>query len=373
MKQLPVSKSPEQRIRVLITGPDLQTSVGGVQTHINLFLSAFDQNSHVDIRFFRTSLGLYKSESNRNKVLRFLRTAIPFVKAAKHCDVVHLNSSFGTNPILRDWLYGIIATYIARKPVILQFHGGLAADVPLFRSNVVRSLFRKTLCRFSRILILSKPQRRSFQDLFHNVPNTIVPNFVDIPSSPRDPKDLSLVRFLFMARISKDKGIREIIEASEALQQAGFDFEVLFYGDGPDAEWLERKLDSLDGNSKMKFRGRVDGNEKVAAFESSHALLLPSTHREGFPYGILEAFSYNMPAVATDVGAIAEIIEPGVNGFILYEPITKNLIKSMQYFLEKPTEIQRMGINARKKALQKYSLQALQRSFCELYRLAARE
>jgi glycosyltransferase involved in cell wall biosynthesis len=83
----------------------------------------------------------------------------------------------------------------------------------------------------------------------------------------------------------------------------------------------------------VSFRGWISEAEKAALYSGADLLLLPS-HEEGVPYVIVEAMAAGLPIIATPVGAIPEVIEEGINGFLInpgdYEALAQRIVRLCQ-------------------------------------------
>jgi glycosyltransferase involved in cell wall biosynthesis len=304
-------------VKILITGPSLDSFAGGIQTHIQNFLDAFKHHKFIKMQFFPVTLGLYKAESWAPKIARNLRHIKPFMKAAKYSDIVHLNSTFDSRSIIRELVYLGLVLFLLKKKVILQFHGGRPVDVKMLSNPIVRKVLQYALSKCSHILILSSIQASQFSEYFNNIPYTVVPNFINSNHvTIHNKKERSFVKFLFMARIEEAKGVKEIIEAASLLASKGRDFKIIFCGNGPLKDWLRTSIRELGLTNIVSYVGHVSGDLKEKTLSMVDVLLLPSRY-EAFPYTILEAFKYSLPVISSPSGAISDIIDDGENGFIV--------------------------------------------------------
>ena len=120
---------------------------------------------------------------------------------------------------------------------------------------------------------------------------------------------------LFVGRMMWYKGIRLIIEAVEILHGSGFDFRMVFVGDGNDlnnakALVRDRKLEDL-----VHFAGRVNDREELRAYYTRGDLfLLPSTY-DNAPLVVQEAAACSCPALVVRGSSASEVIEDGVTGY----------------------------------------------------------
>lgn len=160
----------------------------------------------------------------------------------------------------------------------------------------------------------------------------VKPNFVDfLPPIAVDRTD-----FLFVGRLSAEKGIDTLVAASRMVEAAG----VLVAGTGPEAELL-------NAVPNIRALGALTGDQVREAMGGAVALVLPSIWYENFPRTLVEAFGCGLPVIASRIGALAELVEDGVTG-LLFEPGDPvSLADSMRWALEHPAEIAVMGKAAR--------------------------
>ena len=96
----------------------------------------------------------------------------------------------------------------------------------------------------------------------------------------------------------------------------------------------------------------------LAAYRKADLLVLPSRH-DPFPTVIREAMFFGLPCVATDIWAMAEMIQDGVTGYLVPPESPERLAQGMERILRDPVLQQSMGIAARKRAEQRFSWQAV--------------
>jgi glycosyltransferase involved in cell wall biosynthesis len=138
---------------------------------------------------------------------------------------------------------------------------------------------------------------------------SVVSNFVP------DEGPYSLPReryFLYVGRLAAEKGLPVLIKAFADLQSE----TLIIIGDGPQRQVLEEQSFL---HSNIRFLGKKNKTEVMDFLGHCTALVFPSICYEGMPYTILEAFSMGTPVIASNLGAMAEMIKDGYNGF-LFEP-----------------------------------------------------
>lgn len=160
----------------------------------------------------------------------------------------------------------------------------------------------------------------------------IKPNFVDFDVPPECDRE----GFLFVGRLSTEKGIETLIEAAGQLD--GIAIRVA--GTGPEANLLV-------GAPRVEALGALSGDAVRERMSSSVALVLPSIWYENFPRTLVEAMACGLPVIASRIGALADLVEDGVSG-LLFEPgNATDLAAKLAWARDNPGEIRAMGIRAR--------------------------
>lgn len=162
--------------------------------------------------------------------------------------------------------------------------------------------------------------------------------------------------FLFVGRLSKEKGIDTLIKIFNNLPHVKLDI----IGSGELELDLKRKA-----NSNITFHGKQERGFIKQKLLKTKALLFPSICYEGLPNTIIESFSSGTPVIANNIDNINEIIEDNFNGEILNFKIDKVTIKKIDEFDKKDlTEYQ---INSRNTYLSKYTHEANFKNLHQIY------
>lgn len=153
--------------------------------------------------------------------------------------------------------------------------------------------------------------------------------------------------FVFVGRLVRDKGIRELVRAFSKLYRQCKHIRLFVVGG------LEQKLDSLDEETltllqKHEAIYAVGFQQDIRPYlAASDALVFPS-YREGFPNVVLQAGAMGLPAIVTDISGCNEIIQNGVNGIIIPSRDENILYEAMEWFYEhQHEEIKEMAKHAR--------------------------
>jgi glycosyltransferase involved in cell wall biosynthesis len=158
-----------------------------------------------------------------------------------------------------------------------------------------------TLTEFARSRFLASSMAAA-GDRLRLLPNFIFDPGEGLPAGER--KDF----FLFVGRLSREKGAHVLLEAFAGLP----DTRLLIIGDGPDREQLEETYRSF---ANIVFAGKKPRVEVLKCLKECRALVFPSIWYEGLPFSIIESFSTGTPVLASAIGAMQELIRDGYNGF----------------------------------------------------------
>lgn len=155
--------------------------------------------------------------------------------------------------------------------------------------------------------------------------------------------------FVFIGRINNEKGIDELLQAYDLLI-SNKNRHLILVGDTEDYKLKEYKTDKIH---KVGYQNDIRPYLSV-----SNVLVLPS-YREGFPNVVLQAASFGLPSIVTNINGSNEIVKHKYNGYICKAKDTNSLLESMQYCLENKTELEQWGIYAKKYVTSKFSNQVI--------------
>jgi glycosyltransferase involved in cell wall biosynthesis len=162
--------------------------------------------------------------------------------------------------------------------------------------------------------------------------------------------------FLFIARLLRDKGVVEFVDAAHKLRQdlPNVRFQLLGPIDPGNRTAVRRaELDSWIKEGVIDYLGVTDDVRPFIA--AATAVVLPS-YREGMPRVLLEAGAMARPAIASDVPGCRDIIENGVNGYLCAVRDPLSLATAMRRMAELPAARRlAMGDAARRRVQEEFS------------------
>tara|TARA_R100001143_G_scaffold63603_3_gene73739 strand:- start:9981 stop:11189 length:1209 start_codon:yes stop_codon:yes gene_type:complete len=195
----------------------------------------------------------------------------------------------------------------------------------------------------------------------------IKPNFLKDPCIEDDDLEISpekLNRFLFLGRISHEKGIEDLIRC---WMERSIPAELWIAGDGPLKKKLQKKT---KGEKSIKWLGQCEKKDILKLLSNSKALLFPTKWYEGMPLIILEAMSMGCPVISSDIGNPKNMIDHKING-LLFEPgKMAELYKNISWIIRNPKNSKRLGDNARKKYEELYTPEKNYNTLISIYEKA---
>lgn len=226
-------------------------------------------------------------------------------------DVIHLTTS-GRLSFIRDY----VLMRVMRKhniPCIYHLHFGRIPQIVANQSIEYR-LFMKTLSKACKVIAIDPKTFECLRKEFPNVESVYIPNPVEKNEILQ--KSLEMKKeILFVGWVIKEKGIEELICAWSCIQQNFPDYTLHFIG--PYNNEYKKYLYDTYNMKNVVMEGELSHEETLQRIHECTAMVLPS-YSEGFPNVILEAMMARKAIVATNVGAIPEMLS-GEAG-ILIEP-----------------------------------------------------
>lgn len=172
--------------------------------------------------------------------------------------------------------------------------------------------------------------------------------------SQKQPPD-KRVKFLLIARLLRDKGIYEYVEAARLIKKNHPEviFQLAGYLDKNPSATTQEEVLSWQIGGVIEFLGRL--SDVQSAIEQCSVYVLPS-YREGTPRSVLEAMSMSRPIITTDVPGCRETVIEGENGYLVPVKSASSLADEMEKFIINPDLIQKMGQRSREIAEEKYDV-----------------
>lgn len=343
-------KATGAKVTVLSPSDNRDVRLELLNMGIDHFVYSLDRTGFNPLKDARTTLELWR-------VLRILRPTHVITTAAKP-------STFG---VLAASRAGVRCIYPLITGLGYAFTGKSLKQRIL--SAVLSKLYKLAFHRARRV-VFQNPDDRAFMTSRGIVPaaKTVVVNGdgVDLQHFLCVPLPPGPVVFVMIARIIKEKGVLEYVEAARRLQaRRGTEFRALLVGpfdENPTAIRPSELHDSLH-NSPVEYLGEVEDVRSVLA--NAHVFVLPS-YREGLPRTNTEALATGRAIITTDVPGCRQTVVNYQNGLLVPSKSAEALADAMQVFLDDPSLCEKMGAVSRTLAETKFSVATVNREMLGL-------
>jgi len=299
--------------RVLMVGPT-PPPTGGVATQVALLLSS-SLKTEYSLLHFDPEMPSVRSGARPpipQRLLASFRMMARYLGAlhSKRIQVVHLHASSFPG-VYEKALMAILAKLLRRKAV-LHLHGGAFQDS--WRKSRAKWAISWCLAVPDSVVVLSEGWAKITQAIAPNATIDVVPTSIRAGRyGPSLPADGDAVQVLFLGWVIRAKGVFDLADAVARIRAEVPPFEVHVVGDGVDREALQRTIMELSLAGRIRVHGWQDEEKKIRFLQTADLFVLP-TYAEGLPVALLEAMAAGLPVITTPVGAIPEVVTPGVHG-----------------------------------------------------------
>ena len=263
-------------------------------------------------------------------------------------------------------IYGGLACRLMKIPYIVNITGlgtGLAEGG--FKQKLLVKLYQVAVKSADCVFFQNQSDRQFF--IAHRIrykKDGLLPGsgvnlekYVPIPYPEEDK-----IVFTYIARVMKAKGIDEFLTAAKAIKQEypNAEFHICgFYEDD-----YKEIIENAEETGIVKYHGQVSDVRPYEAI--SHCIVLPTYHPEGISNVLLEAAACARPLITTNRHGCKEVVDDGVNGYLIRERDSQDLLEKMRKFMELPWEVRRdMGLAGRAKVEKEFDRQIVVQKYIE--------
>lgn len=242
---------------------------------------------------------------------------------------------------------------------------GTAVENPGMAQKLSVLLYKYAFRNVQRIFFQNEENRQFFID--HGIDisaGMIIPGSgvnLERYSYQEYPSD-GVIRFAFISRIMKEKGIDQYLDAAAAIKKkhANTEFHVCGFCE-PE---YDGRLQEEHKKGIVNYHGMI---RDVKGFMGEmHCIIHPSYYPEGLSNVLLEACATGRPIITTDRSGCREVVDDGVNGYMIPCQDTRALIKAIEKFIELDWNLKRrMGEEARAKVEREFNRQIVVERYVE--------
>ncbi len=247
-------------------------------------------------------------------------------------------------------IYGAIACRAMKVPCVANITGlGTAVENAGMTQKIAILLYKYAFTKIKKVFFQNTSNMQFFID--HKI---AIGKHGLLPGSgvnlqrfiPLEYPDENKTEFAFISRIMKEKGIDQYLEAAEYIRKKYPD--TVFHVCGFCEQAYEEKLKELQEKGIIVYHGMV---RDICAFLSNvHCTIHPTYYPEGLSNVLLESCASARPIITTNRPGCREVVDDGVNGYVVTEKDSADLVEKIEKFLLLPYEQKKeMGLNGRKK------------------------
>jgi galacturonosyltransferase len=247
-------------------------------------------------------------------------------------------------------VYGGMACAILKIPYIANITGlGTAVENPGILSIITTTLYKYALKKASKVFF----QNQSNLQFMKNK-KIVKDNYDLLPGSgvnlkqylPLEYPKGDIVNFIFVARVMKEKGIDQYLDAAEYIYRKYPNTR--FHICGSCSEEYKEILEQQKYSECVIYHGAV--KDMIPIYEMSSCTVHPTYYPEGMSNVLLESSACMRPIITTDRPGCEEIVDDGINGYVVQEKNSADLIEKIEKFLQLSSEQKKqMGLRGREK------------------------
>lgn len=262
---------------------------------------------------------------------------------------------------LKCVLYGMVAAFFGQVKVRVNAITGLGY---IFTAKSIKARVLKPIVwfvmklllrsKYSKVIVQNKDDYKFLHD------NRLVEESalflirgsgvnIDLFSPKHWNKNDEALTVLMATRLLVDKGVREYVQTAEKIHAANKNVSFLLAGEpdfGNPSSVTTEEVGKWEASGVVQLLGHVGQIDKL--LKSVDIVVLPS-YREGLPRILIEAAAFSLPIVTTDVPGCREIVEHGVNGYLVPVNSVDPLVDSIVILLESSSLRKKMGRAGRAK------------------------
>ena len=290
--------------KVIMVGPGREVK-GGISTVVNSYYE-LGLEEKVKMRYIASM----EDGNNIKKMIIAINSYVRFSWYVREYDIVHVHMAAQASFTRKSFF--IKKAKKEGKKIIIHQH---SADFDVFyfkqsdrkKQKKIKDIFALA----DIVIVLSEEWAKFFGDNICDPQKIVILyNGVIIPKYIKE--DYTDRNVLFLGRLGERKGSYDLLKAIPDILKEVPDAHFYLGGDGDIAQ-SKKIIDENDLNGCVELLGWVRDEEKEMYLKKCSTFILPS-HHEGMPMSVLEAMSYGLATISTNVGGIPQIIENRVNG-----------------------------------------------------------
>lgn len=361
----------KDKIKVLLVSPYSARKVGGIGTWSRSVIDAFTENDSISILYQNTKSFLkFIPQSAISRLFKGITDTITIITKfffnclLKRPDVVHYTSS--ASWALRKDLIAIRIAHLFKIPFVIHWHFGRIPEIIEEKGAEYNKLKKVSKLVSQSIAIDKKSYDALVQDGIENacyIPNALPENVLEA-SENRVGGLRKKGTVLFVGHVLKTKGVYELVRSCVNVPEVK---QLLIAG--PYSDEIQKELQTIAAEREdgkwLCFLGEIAREQVFEYYRKCTVFALPS-YTEGFPYVVLEAMAFGCPIIASDVGAIPQLITPKT-GILIPAKDEKQLTKAIDILVNNEFKSSELGDNAKQEVILHYSTNMVMKQYEQVW------
>jgi len=301
---------------------------------------------------------------NLRKIILILKYFfIICVHSFKSYDLVYYSPAIKGFAFYRDFLL-LLPLKFTRKKIVIHLHGkGIANSAS---KNGIDKILYKLFFMGTSVICLSERLTYDVNDVFTGS-IYIVNNGIEEIDYPERVARYTAPVILFLSNFIETKGIFTFLETAKQLKSEGFDFKLNLVGE-PQGKIYPCITNFIEANNLQESIisiGPKYGEEKQEAFAEADIFVFPTEH-DCAPLVVNEAMQASLPVITTSEGALPDMVEDQVTGFIIQKGSPEQLANKLKLLLADENLRLKMGQAGYEKYLKKYTSTIMQQRMSDV-------
>lgn len=290
--------------KILTIAPHYTKTLGGISQVVAVYSGIFEEFNFI------------ASTQDGSFIARVIQTIRGLVSCFRfmlnsNIQIIHIHGAT-KGSFWRKSIF-IYLSKLFNKKVIYHIHGANYKTYFYKYPNAIT----KTIQKCDLVICLSESWKTFFEDVARPKQCIVVNNIIPLPKlSSINRTAHKECNFLFLGRLGKRKGVYDLLEVLRDNKQHYQGKVILYLGGDGEVEQVQKYISEHELESMVKYVGWVTGEKKIELLNNADVYILPS-YSEGLPISILEAMSYKLPIISTNVGGIPEVVFNDQNGYLI--------------------------------------------------------
>ena len=330
-------------------------------------------NSQLQAKYINLSTSVSVDEIGKNGLKKWFRYSILIFKTCFYGlfwrpDLVYITLSSHGAGLITDSAVVLICRLLRLKHVF-HFHN---KGVKQYAKTPIGAFLYPFVFKKAEVILLSPCLFGDIEDFVstdrvHYCANGIPEFTKDCFEQDNKFCEDKPLELLFLSNLIASKGIWEVLHACVLLRNDNMPFHCTLAGGEGDvkSEDVIRFVKTHQLESFVKYLGKVSGITKSQAFQNANVFLHP-TKEDCFPLVLLEAMQFGLPIISTYEGAIPEMVEEGLSGFLIEQNNAQALVDTIKKYIIDPSLVELQGSHNIQKYKKNYQIAIFEVRFCSV-------